>query len=79
MGEIKKALLRLDNPMDCDMPIGVILRSLDEVQMFLLSSKEEIRELPEVNLIDHDLIKLSETGGFYTKALEKWNGRLVAD
>ena len=35
--------------------------------------------MTEVNIIDHALIKLSETGGFYTKALEKWNGRLVAD
>ena len=47
--------------------------------MFLLESPEENRELTEVNLIDHALIKLSETGRFYTKALEKWNGRLVAD
>ena len=30
-------------------------------------------------MIDHALIKLSETGGFYTKALEKWNGHLVTD
>ena len=28
-------------------------------------------------MIYHALIKLSETSGFYTKALEKWNGRLV--
>ena len=47
--------------------------------MFLLLDPEENRELTEVNLIDHALNKLSETGGFYTKALEKWNGRLVAD
>ena len=79
MGEIKKALIRLDDPMDRDIPIEVMLRSLEEVQMFLLASQEENRELSEVNLIDHDSIKLLETGGFYTKALEKWNGRLVAD
>ena len=47
--------------------------------MFLMASPEENRELTEVNLVDHALIKLSETGGFYTKALKKWNGRLVAD
>ena len=35
--------------------------------------------MTEVNIIDHALIKLSETGSLYTKALEKWNGRLVAD
>ena len=61
------------------MPIEVMLRSLEEVQMFLLASPEDNRELTEVNLIDHALIKLSETVGFNTKALEKWNGRLVAD
>ena len=47
--------------------------------MFLLASPEENRELKEVNLIKHALIKLSDIGGFYTKALEKWNGSLVAD
>ena len=79
IGEIKKALLRLNDLTYRDMPIEVMLRSLEEVQMFLLASQEENRELKEVNLIDHALIKLSETGGFYTMALEKWNGRLVAD
>ena len=59
------------------MPVEVMLGSLEEVQMFLLLIPEENRELTEVDLIDHALIKLSETGGFYTKALEKWNGRLV--
>ena len=77
--EIKKALLCLDDPMDCDMPIEVMLQSLEEVQMFLLAIPEENRESTEVNFIDHALIKLSETGGFYTKAMEKWNGHLVAD
>ena len=43
IGEIKKALLRLNDPMDHDMPIVVILRSLEEVQMFLLASPEENR------------------------------------
>ena len=47
--------------------------------MVLLVIPEENRELTEVNLIYHSLIKISETGGFYTKALEKWNGHLVAD
>ena len=65
--------------MDCKIPIEVMLQSLEEVKFFLLASPEENRKLTEVNLINHDLIKLSETGGFYTKALEKWNSRLVAD
>jgi hypothetical protein len=47
--------------------------------MFLLASPDEGRQLSEINLIDHALIKLSETGGMYTKALEKWNGRTPQD
>ena len=47
--------------------------------MFLLASPEGDRSLTEFNLIDHALNKLSETGGFYTKSLGKWNGRLVAN
>ena len=45
IGEIKKAILRLNEPMDRNMPIEVILKSLEEVQMFLPSSPEENREL----------------------------------
>jgi hypothetical protein len=44
-----------------------------------LASPDEGRQLSEVNLIDHALIKLSETGGMYTKALETWNGRPARD
>jgi hypothetical protein len=77
--EIKSALLRLTQPMDRMQPIEVMLRGIEEVQMFLLASPDEGRQLSEVNLIDHALIKLSETGGMYTKALETWNGRPPSD
>ena len=40
IGEIKKALLCLNEPMDRDMPIEFMLRSLEEVKMFLLASSE---------------------------------------
>jgi hypothetical protein len=73
--EIKAALLRLTQPMDRMQPIEVMLRGIEEVQMFLLASPDEGRQLSEVNLSDHALIKLSKTGGMYTKALETWNGR----
>ena len=43
IGEIKRALLCLNEPMDCNMPIEVMLRSLEEVYMFLLESPEENR------------------------------------
>ena len=36
--EIKKALLRLNEPMDRNMPIEVMLQSPEEVHMFLLAS-----------------------------------------
>ena len=61
--------------MDRMQPIEVMLRGIEEVQMFLLASPDKGRRLSEVNLIDHALIKLSETGCMYTKALETWNGR----
>ena len=76
IGEIKKALLCLNKPMDHNMPIGVMLGSLEEVQIFLLAIPDENIELTEFNLIDDELIKLFKTGDFYTKALEKWNWRL---
>ena len=38
IGEIKKDILRLKNPINQNMPIEVMLRSLEEVQMFLLES-----------------------------------------
>ena len=60
------------------MSIEVMLRSLEEVQMLLLASLEENRELTEVNLIDHTLIKLLKTDRFNTKTLKNWNSRAVA-
>jgi hypothetical protein len=66
--------------MDRMQPIEVMLRGIEEVQMFLLASPDEGHQLSEVNLIDHALIKLSETGGMYTKkTLETWNGRPSMD
>ena len=40
IGEIKKALIRLNKPMDCNMTIEFMLQRLGEVQMFLLASPE---------------------------------------
>ena len=36
--ENKKALLQLNDPIDRDMPIEVMLQSLEDVQMFFLAS-----------------------------------------
>jgi hypothetical protein len=73
--EIKSALLRLNQPMDRMQPIEVMLRGIEAVQMFLLASPDEGRQLSEVNLIDRALIKLSGTGRMYAKALGTWNSR----
>ena len=45
IGEIKKAFLCLNNPIYQNMTIEVVLKSLKKVQMFLLASPEENREL----------------------------------
>ena len=43
IGEIKKSLLRLNNPIDRNMPIEVMLRRFKEVQIFLPASPEANR------------------------------------
>ena len=74
-GEIDQAMARLQEPMDRMQPIEVMLRQIEEVQMFLLASPEEGREHSDVTLIQYALIKLSKTGGMYTKALERWGAK----
>eukprot|EP00978_Attheya_sp_CCMP212_P030013 scaffold108912_cov35-Attheya_sp.AAC.7 len=62
--------------MDRNNPVEVMLvRSIEEVQMFLLADAEENQAMTEVQLIKYDLIKLSKTGGLYAKAIEHWNAR----
>ena len=43
IGEIKKALLHLNERLDHNTPIEFMLQSLEEVHMFLLASPEENR------------------------------------
>ena len=38
--ELEKALLQLSEPMDRSMPIEVMLKGIEEVQMFLLANEE---------------------------------------
>eukprot|EP00978_Attheya_sp_CCMP212_P045790 scaffold360407_cov31-Attheya_sp.AAC.1 len=61
--------------MDRNNPVEVMLRSIEEVQMFLLADAEENQEMTEVQLIKYGLIRLSKTGGLYAKAIEHWNAR----
>ena len=74
--EIDEALRRLNDPMDRDQPIEVMLRAVEEVQLFLLSHPEPDQELPDLALIKFALIKLMKTG-LYSKLIERWNGKLI--
>ena len=69
--ELEGALLRLNEPMNRSRPIEVMLRGIEEVQIFLLANPEEDCQLSEPNLIGYALIKLSKCGGMYAKALER--------
>ena len=59
--------------MNLSHPIEVMLRGIEEVQIFFLANPEEYRQLSEPNLIGYALIKLSKCGGIYAKALERLN------
>eukprot|EP00978_Attheya_sp_CCMP212_P031336 scaffold118072_cov58-Attheya_sp.AAC.1 len=73
--ELERQLLILQQPMDRTNPVEMMLRGIEEVQMFLLADAEENQEMTEVQLIKYGLIKLSKTGGLYTKSIEDWNAR----
>ena len=60
-------------------PIKVMLRKIEEVQIFLLASPEEGPKHSDTTLIQYTLIKLSKTGGMYAKALEKWSAKPLAN
>ena len=69
--EIQNALLRMMAPMDRLQPIEVMLRAVEEVQMFFLANPEEDMHMKESQLINHALIKMKDTG-MYTKAIDRW-------
>ena len=48
-----------------------MLRGIEEVQLFLLANPDEDRALTEPNLISKALIKLTKTGGMYSKDIKK--------
>ena len=59
-------------------PIEVVLRDVEEVQMFLIANADEDWVLKETQLIPYALIKL-QCAGLYTKAIELWQRRGVKD
>ena len=73
--EMEKAFTRLLEPMDRNAPIEVMLRDIEDVQMFLLAHPEGEKEMSETQLIDYAMIKLSKTGGMYAKGMARWRKR----
>jgi len=64
--------------MDWLQPAEVMLRGVEEVQLFLLSNPDEHRQLPDALMISYTLIKIANTG-LYAKALECWHGRTITE
>jgi len=58
--------------MDRNQPVEVMLKGMEEIQMFLMAHPDGDRELSNVNLISYGSIKLAKCGGLYTKAMERW-------
>ena len=73
--ELEGALKRLLDPMERNDPIEVMLRDIEDVQMFLLAHPEGDKEMSEPQLIDYAMIKLSKTGGLYSKGMTRWRQR----
>jgi hypothetical protein len=70
--ELEGTLKRLLNPMEQNDPIKVMLRDIEDVQMFLLAHPEGDKEMLEPQLINYAMIKLSKTGGLYAKGMSCW-------
>jgi hypothetical protein len=73
--ELDQALLRLNDPMDRNLPVEVMLKSVEEIQMFLMAHPDGDRQMSDVNLISYGTIKLSKCGGLYSKAMERWQAK----
>lgn len=70
--EVEQNLLRLNEPMDRTLPPELMIRGMEEVQLFLAQDPAGDKELSEATLIQYALIKLNKTG-LYAKAIERWN------
>ncbi len=60
--------------MDQNQPVKVMLRAIKEVQLFLISHPEPGRELTNMMLITHALIKLNKAG-LYSTLIECWQAK----
>ena len=55
-----------------------MIRSIKEVQFFLLLHPEDGMSIPDTALINYAMFKINKTGA-YSKALERWNAKDAAD
>ena len=76
--EIEQNLLKLHEGMDRTLPPEVMIRGMEEIQLFLAQDPEGNKELSEATLIQYALIKLSKTG-LYSKTIEHWNAKDSVD
>ena len=56
-----------------------MLREIEKLQLFLISNPDEDCALTEPNLISYTMIKITNTGGMYTKGIEEWQKRTPQD
>ena len=59
--------------MDRNLPVEMMIRDIEDIQIFLLANPADNMELTDVQLCTNGLIKIPKTGGLYTNATEKCN------
>jgi hypothetical protein len=76
--ESEQNYMKLYAPMDRTLPPEMMIRGMEEIQLFLAQDPEGNKELSDATLIQFALIKLGKTG-LYAKAIERWNTKDPAD
>ena len=77
--ELNQVLLRLHGSTNRNQPVEAMIRTTDEVQMFLIAHPDGYHELINVNLIRYTMIKFSKCGDLYTKTIEMWHSKTKTD
>ena len=77
--ELDAALLRLNQLMNQMQMVKVVIRVIEEVPLLLLANPNKDCTLAYPNLICYALIKLTKTGGIYSKGIERWQKRPPQD
>jgi len=76
--ESEQNYMKLYAPMDRTLPPEMMIRGMEEIQLFLAQDPEGNKELSDATLVQFALIKLGKTG-LYAKAIERWNAKDPAD